>query len=124
MKCKDCACYKNEWCSMVTDSPDPDMERDCAHFIRARRWIPVTERLPEADRTFTHDKSVLVYVPENKKMLHHGIYEGKLVTDEIDGERVTDWLLWGWPYIDRERPFVTHWMPLPEPPESEGGRFG
>ena len=81
------------------------------------RWIPVTERLPEADRTFTHDKSVLVYVPENKKMLHHGIYEGKLVTDEIDGERVTDWLLWGWPYIDRERPFVTHWMPLPEPPE-------
>lgn len=31
MKCKDCACYKNEWCSMVTDSPDPDMERDCGH---------------------------------------------------------------------------------------------
>ena len=92
-------------------------ERDCAHYIQAQRWIPVTERLPEADRTFTHDKSVLVYVPENKKMLHHGIYEGKLVTDEIDGERVTDWLLWGWPYIDRERPFVTHWMPLPEPPE-------
>ena len=84
------------------------------------RWIPVAERLPEADRTFTHDKSVLVYVPENKKMLHHGICEGKLVTDEIDGERVTDWLLWGWPYIDRERPFVTHWMPLPELPESEG----
>ena len=117
MKCKDCACYKDEWCTMVTDSPDADMERDCAHFIREQRWIPVTERLPEADRTFTHDKSVLVYVPENKKMLHHGIYEGKLVTDEIDGERVTDWLLWGWPYIDRERPFVTHWMPLPEPPE-------
>ena len=46
MKCKDCACYKDEWCSMVNDSPDPDMERDCAHFIRARRWIPVTERLP------------------------------------------------------------------------------
>ena len=80
-------------------------------------WVSVYDRLPEADRTFTHDKSVLVYVPENKKMLHHGIYEGKLVTDEIDGERVTDWMLWGWPYIDRERPFVTHWMPLPEPPE-------
>ena len=80
-------------------------------------WVSVYDRLPEADRTFTHDKSVLVYVPENKKMLHHGIYEGKLVTDEIDGERATDWLLWGWPYIDRERPFVTHWMPLPEPPE-------
>ena len=50
MKCKDCACYKNEWCSMVTDSPDPDMDRDCGHFIRAQRWIPVTERLPEKQR--------------------------------------------------------------------------
>ena len=81
MKCKDCACYKDEWCSMVTDSPDPDMERDCAHFIRAWRWIPVTERLPEADRTFTHDKSVLVYVPENNtKWFHDFCYLNRYAT--------------------------------------------
>lgn len=49
MKCKDCACYKDEWCSMITDSPDPDMERDCGHFIRPQRWIPITERLPETE---------------------------------------------------------------------------
>ena len=47
MKCKDCACYKDMWCTMVTDSPDLDMERDCGHFIRSQRWIPVTERLPD-----------------------------------------------------------------------------
>lgn len=47
MKCKDCACYNDEWCSMVTDSLDLDLERDCGHFIQAQRWIPVTERLPE-----------------------------------------------------------------------------
>lgn len=47
MKCKDCACYKDEWCSMITDSPEPDVERDCGHFIRSQRWISVEERLPE-----------------------------------------------------------------------------
>ena len=35
MKCKDCALYIDYWCDMVKDSPDPDMERDCAHFIQA-----------------------------------------------------------------------------------------
>ena len=49
MKCKDCACYKDSWCTMVTDSSAPDMERDCAHYIQAQRWIPVTERLPEKE---------------------------------------------------------------------------
>lgn len=45
MKCKDCACYKDKWCTMVTDSPDPDMERDCAHITREQvekmrgKWI-------------------------------------------------------------------------------------
>ena len=47
MKCKDCANYKDEWCSIMSDSPDPDMERDCGHFIRAQRWIPEKEQVPD-----------------------------------------------------------------------------
>ena len=103
MKCKDCACYKDEWCSMVNDSPDPDMERDCGNFIRARRWIPVTERMPDTD------KDVLVYATAKF------IGGSKMAIDKLEeGEQRPIWLYThGWFE-------VTHWMPLPEPPESEG----
>lgn len=99
MKCKDCACYKDEWCSMVTNSHDPDMERDCGHFIRAQRWIPVTERLPvEAEK-------ILCFLElSGGSMVETGYYMH-------DG---------GWYYTGIEAPHygaVTHWMPLPEPPE-------
>lgn len=98
MKCKDCACYKNEWCSMVPNSPDPDMERDCGLFIRARRWIPVEERLPD----------------------EYGWYLG------FTGNFVeaVAYLESGWSFFSEDEedfcPYpnrVTHWMPLPGPPE-------
>lgn len=103
MKCKDCACYKDEWCSMVTYRPDPDMERDCGHFIKVQRWIPVTERLPDTD------KDVLVYATTKF------IGGSKIAIDKLEeGEQRPIWLYThGWFE-------VTHWMPLPEPPESEG----
>lgn len=103
MKCKDCAYYKDEWCSMVTDSPAPDMERDCGHFIKVQRWIPVTERLPDTD------KDVLVYATTKF------IGGSKIAIDKLEeGEQRPIWLYThGWFE-------VTHWTPLPEPPESEG----
>lgn len=30
--CKKCNNYRNQWCDMVIDSPDPDLVRDCQHF--------------------------------------------------------------------------------------------
>ena len=30
--CKKCNNLVNDWCEKVTDSPDPDMQRDCQHF--------------------------------------------------------------------------------------------
>ena len=99
MKCKDCACYKDQWCTIVTDSPDPDMERDCGHFIRVSRWILVTERLP------VEAKKVLCFLAlSGGPMVETGYYMG----DEL------------WYYTGIEAPhhgIVTHWMPLPEPPE-------
>ena len=63
------------------------------------RWIPVTERLPEADGSFitAYSKG---YVTQNWYMtFHHG--GGKWYQNSEDtGE-------------------VTHWMPLPEPPMEE-----
>ena len=33
VKCKNCNNYRNDWCEKVIDSPDPDVERDCWHFV-------------------------------------------------------------------------------------------
>ena len=64
-----------------------------------RRWIPVTERLPEDPV-----KKVLVFVPHTHgNIVDAGRYLG------ADG-----WVLEGW-YLTQNA--VTHWMPLPEPPE-------
>jgi hypothetical protein len=30
--CKRCNNLANQWCEKVTDSPDPDLKRDCQHF--------------------------------------------------------------------------------------------
>lgn len=134
MKCKDCACYKDQWCTMGTDSPDPDMERYCAHFIQALRWIPVTERLPEAEQ------EVLVCCKIAKRAyVCNAFFEPKGTfkeestyiwdyecCDNYDEERddyeinpgwyecIHNWDEYGCVKIQDE---VTHWMLLPEPPE-------
>lgn len=67
-----------------------------------RRWIPVTERLPQ---NYT---SVLVYLPgESPFPTVHEAYIG------CDGEWHCS-IVYG---IENED--VTHWMPLPEPPKGE-----
>ena len=69
-------------------------------------WIPVTERLPEPG------KMVLLTVSGKVKNISLvDAYElGEFNTDE-------GWILEMWP--EWEGPKVTHWMPLPEPPEEE-----
>lgn len=64
------------------------------------RWIPVTERLPEPW------KWILCYCEAgNIEMLRH---------DDFMDE-------WGSVNINRayKKDYVTHWMPLPEPPKGE-----
>ena len=136
MKCKDCACYKDNWCTMVTDSPDPDMERDCGHFIRAQRWIPVTERLPDTeDPVLAYCKygicgggyvcSAFYVAPGTYKedsdfswdLEALGDYNEDKDSWEIPTgwyERIHNWDDYGSVAIYST---VTHWMPLPEPPE-------
>lgn len=66
-----------------------------------RRWIPVSERLPE----------------DNIEVL---IFDGTDIFLACHQSRVPQWsgdgayYHGGWYYM------ITHWMPLPEPPESEG----
>ena len=99
MKCKDCACYKDRWCTMVTDSPDPDMERDCGHFIKAHRWIPVTDQLPGVSGKY-------LCVTKDKR--------GNLWTIACDWSlEMKSWL----GEFGEIKNIVAYWMPLPEPPE-------
>jgi len=71
------------------------LESENARLKDAQRWIPVSERLPEGD-------AVLVYRERGKSNI------------DID-----------WTFIEGGREYwynsgldnVTHWMPLPEPPE-------
>ncbi len=72
-----------------------------ADVTPAMRWIPVTERLPEDPV-----KKVLIFVPHTHgNIVDVGRYLG------ADG-----WVLEGW-YLTQTS--VTHWAPLPEPPEVE-----
>jgi len=66
-------------------------------------WIPVTERLPEIHtNVLVVDKA-------------HDMAVGSL-------EKIWDSIVWICPFsaVDDEDCKITHWMPLPEPPESEG----
>ena len=70
-----------------------------ANGVTIQRWIPVEERLPAP---FV---SVLVHMPLEEPM--PTVHEGFLVNEEK----------WYAAHFDREKDEITHWMPLPEPPE-------
>jgi len=68
----------------------------------AQRWIPVSERLPEVSGDY------VVY--------RGGAYPSEIAYWNFQGDdNPSGWLEWG-KYIWAGKP-VTHWMPLPQPPE-------
>ena len=86
--------------------PAPDVWQEAmAMAIAALReqpqWISVEKRLPEP---FV---SVLVYMPGERPL--PTVHEGYIATD---GK-------WYAHFFSRDPGEVTHWMPLPEPPEVE-----
>ena len=93
---------------------------------RMPKWVSVTEQLPESNHKNDHVGDVLCYVPPRDGCRQSGLYLGKIrhvKADDGSGNfwgRPTpesDWTLWGWSYF--EKPVVTHWMPLPEPPKED-----
>ena len=72
---------------------------------KIRRWIPVTERLPEAG------KKVLVFAYGHDILTARmtKLFENVYPVFECNGI-----------FCEMAKPGrITHWMPLPEPPESE-----
>ena len=67
-------------------------------------WTSVKDRLPE------NDNFVFVIVTGRYRNLR---FENAIeIGNYVDGE---GWILEAWP--EWESPAVTHWMPMPEPPE-------
>ena len=76
-----------------------DKAADAIEELSKPKWIPVTERLPEAG------ERVLCYCRAN-------IYE--VMKMRTDGDWVHNDQVYDSAYMSG---FVTHWMPLPEPPK-------
>lgn len=76
------------------------MEISALREQEKRRWIPVTERLPESEGTY------LVYTKRGSVYASH-FYEKKVFRDDYVREQQ---------WSQRGKVKVTHWMPLPEPP--------
>ena len=68
-----------------------------AHGVTVHEWISVKDRLPE------NEKYVLVYSQDG------GVAEGKY------NARFKEWVQFRWNVTELKN--VTHWMPMPEPPE-------
>ena len=76
------------------------------------RWISVEEHLPEPG------EEVLLLAHGWVGRLH---YIGKLAPSPsqegfFGKSKASEWTIWGWSYF--REPKVTHWMPLPKPPEN------
>lgn len=110
MKCKDCAFYKDHWCAIKVDSPDPDIERFCSCFMRSDHWVPVEEGLPK--------KSGFYLVWSGSDIEIACFSREKCPRFGLDFGWCSFWEKLG--IYEKYEKAVTHWMPLPEPPKREG----
>ena len=93
-ECFNCLQYTETTNAIVCSKELMKQAADAIEELSKPRWIPVTERLPERNGTY------LVYVYGDVTDLNY--WRGK-------------WHRLGDDYTKA----VTHWMPLPQPPEEE-----
>lgn len=120
-KCKGCPYYGGYELCMGTLAEDAlayvqqleDHIRD--HTKMVPRWISVKDRLPE----YAQDVLLIAHGWEGQLLyigcLHHEEARKSWLTGITSKE--SEWSISGWSYL--RAPEVTHWMPLPEPPEAE-----
>ena len=98
--CNDCGASAKSIVDWNTRPIEDALNARIAELEAARRWIPVSERLPE-------DRVTILAAFNNREILtakYYKYYEGF-------GSVENYWRIEGWHSGN-----VTHWMPLPEPP--------
>lgn len=112
IKCEACprVCPK-DYQKMVEKYSRACQERDRANELLQKgqekhRWIPVTERLP--DPNDDGDYVIVCATEKNDRIDYQNAVIMAFVCDEGFVDTEMDFVLTG----------VTHWMPLPEPPEA------
>ena len=125
---QDISLYETDICKPGDGTPDGDLmealKMGIAALERDSDWISVKDRLPAFDqrvlafvtnkdpeRRFNRDG---VYIAELKDKIPKHDPEGKKNMWGIPGFD-SEWTVWAWSYFSE--PCVTHWMPLPLPPE-------
>lgn len=100
------------WGEIQKDTAERIADRMMDHGVTIQEWIPVTERLPEDDPTVKKHiegekfgfLTVLVYNGVVKETNRFFSNEPRYGLPKTNG--------WEWASSN-----VTHWMPLPQPPE-------
>ena len=108
--------HANEWETPITLGDHLDAAADALEAAdKAQRWIPVSERLPEIEKTSAYEK--------NRGYFYHGTCVLVTGKNESGNKFVgTDMLI---KFGDEKAKFshgaciVTHWQPLPQPPKGE-----
>lgn len=79
------------------------------------RWISVKDRLPE----YEQDVLLIAHGWEGQLLYIGCLHHEGAIKSWLTGitSKESEWSISGWSYL--RAPEVTHWMPLPEPPEAE-----
>ena len=94
--CWDCFACHDGWCIINQKIEGHRTVTHSCPLIEVPKWIPVTERLPEdGAEVLAFNKTGFAYVD--------CWTDGKWKINSM---------------VDEEHESVTHWMPLPQPPES------
>ena len=93
--CSFSKCHAHPW--VIKETPE---EAAKAWNTRASGWIPCSERMPEKEM------SVLISAQGHRVTAYYDAVKGVFMLTETEG-------------LFYSMSAVTHWMPLPEPPEAE-----